>query len=135
MISVPLNHAGQIGKVRGGSPFRAVVAIAVAQMPILVHHQHPEPITRVQQRHAGRVMRRPPGIAPHLLKLPDPPGLEAVGHGNSHAGKILMAGSAFDLDMVAVEEESLVRIEPNRPNAKSRRREINRSPIAQNGGM
>src|ERR1035438_9462037 len=47
MVSVPLDHTGQVGQVGGGSPLEAMVAIGVAQMPVLVHHQHPSIVWRV----------------------------------------------------------------------------------------
>src|SRR5256885_4647138 len=101
-------------------------------MAVLVHHQHSEPIARVQQRLAGRIVRRSPGVAAEFLELLHAPCLQAVGNSDSNAGEIDVAGRPTNLDALAVEIKSLVRVEADRANAECRRRSIDRLIVLQN---
>ena len=108
MVAVALHHLFQVVQV-----FRAA-----AQQAVLVHHEHPEPVASVQQFGRGRVVAAPVGVTAHLLQPANAEFLNAVGHGRSHARVVLMAADALDLQVLSVQEETAVRIEPEAPDAE-----------------
>ena len=63
-------------------------------------------------------MRHTPGVRAHLLQLPYPPAFERVRHRNPEPREILMVAGALNLHGFAVQEEALLGIEPNGPNAE-----------------
>jgi hypothetical protein len=76
------------------------------------------PAAGLEHRFVGRIMRRGPAMAAHLLQLGDAPGLQTVGNRNADGGEILVVGRATYPDVLSFQEESLVRIVANRPDAE-----------------
>ena len=63
-------------------------------------------------------MRAAIGVRAQLLEQRDAVFLDGVGHGRAHAGVILMIAEAAHLDVLAVEEEALVRVVADRAQAR-----------------
>src|SRR5438132_2367033 len=65
-------------------------------------------------------MRSAISIAAHLFQFLDAVILQAIRQGRTHARVILMIASAFDEDVLAVEEEASIGIEAKSANAERR---------------
>ena len=114
MIAVVTDDPAELIHVLGG-------AVEVA---VLVHDEHPEAVTGIEEFGTGRIMRTAMGIGSHLLEFPDPKIPEGVGDGRPHPGVVDVVAGSLDLERLVVEEESLLRIEADRPEADLCRDEV-----------
>src|SRR5579859_6282222 len=89
-------------------------------MPVFVHDQHAKPIASVEQFRGGRIVGTAVGVRAHLLELAYSPLQQAVRHSDSDPGKILMIARSLNLDRFAVQEQSLLSIEPKSPYPERR---------------
>ena len=93
--------------------------IGIAQVTVLVHHQHSHPVGGIVKRFADRVVRATLGVRAHSLELRNAPRPEIIRRGHAHSGKIMMDAHATNLDALSIQKEALVGIEPERPDAEA----------------
>jgi hypothetical protein len=134
MIPVPQNHGGEVGKIRAGGAGRGLGALGVGKVAVFIHDHQAQAVAGIEQGSAGRVMRGAPGVAAHFFELLNAPGLEAIGHGDTKAGKILMAGQSLDFNAPAVQEEAFVRVVMDGANAEGGDGGIHRDAVLKNSG-
>ena len=118
VITIALHHFRQIGWIGILRPGNRVVEVSVSQMPVFVHDEHSQFVAGVEQRRVGGIVRHAPRIATHGLELLDAPVIERVRDGDTNPRKILMNTHALKLHWLTVEEEALVRVKTDGPNAK-----------------
>ena len=96
----PHNNAGVVAVAPDHARHFRQVVRRVAQVSVLVHDQHPQPVAGVQQFGRGRVVRHAPGVAAHLLELRDAPGFQRVRDGDADARKVLVVARPLNLDRI-----------------------------------
>ena len=101
-----------------GVPALGLRAFRVAQVPVLVHDQHPEFVAGVQDFGVGRVVGRPPGVAADLFEPCNAIIFQTVRDGNADAREVLVVAHALNLDVLAVEEKTLVGVKTDRADAE-----------------
>src|SRR3989304_4855179 len=60
------------------------------------------------------------GVGTHLFEPADAVLPERIGHGDAHAGMVLVVAHALEFERLIVQEEALVRVKANRPEATTR---------------
>ena len=66
------------------------------------------------------MVRRAIGVHSHFLQPADAEGLQRVGQRDPHAGMVLVIVGSMDLDVPAVEKETMIGVETDGTNAKGR---------------
>src|SRR3984957_16306500 len=87
---------------------------------VLVHDEHSEPVAGVEKFRRWIVVAGAVGVATHFLQFFDAEILQPIRQRRSDARMILMVAHALNFDSLAIEEKSLVRIEPNCANTERR---------------
>ena len=85
----------------------------------LIEHQHAQLVAGVEQFRRGRIVRGAQRVAAHLLQLANAVVLHRIGQRRAHAGVVLVIAGSLQLDRLAVQEESLLRVERDRANAEA----------------
>jgi hypothetical protein len=100
--------------------------IRESEPPVLVHHEHSHPVAQIEHLRRRRVMRHPICVDAHLLEFFQAELEQRVGKCNADAGMVLVIADAFEDDVLAVEEETLVLVELDRADSEIRRGFVNR---------
>jgi len=74
----------------------------------------------------------PIGVRSHLFQLAEAELQERIRNRHTHAGVVLVAADALNLDAPIIEEKAALRIEANGPKSTFRS-DLIRHPIAQHG--
>ena len=91
-----------------------------AHHPVLVHDQHAKMVAGLEQLRGRRVVGGAIGVRAHFLQLGDAEILQPVGQRRAHAGVILVIACSLEEVGLAVEEETLLRVESERADAELR---------------
>ena len=111
------HHAGVIAAVFDHALQAQKIFLGGGERAVFLHHQHALPVADFENFGIG-VVRAAIGVRAQLLEQRDAVFLDGVGHGRAHAGVILMIAEAAHLDVLAVEEEALVRVVADRAQAR-----------------
>ena len=101
MVAVAANHLAEL----------VPLVVVDAREAVLLQHEHAQSVAGIQQFGCGGIMTGADGIAAERLQLAQRPLLHGIGHGNTHAGVVLVHVHSQQLHRFAVEEEAPVGIE------------------------
>ena len=108
MVAVAPDHALELAHLLGARSHQAV----------LVEDEQAEAVTRFQQFRVRGIMGAAHGVGAKILQAGNAKCLQSVRQGHADAGEILVGVGALEFDAAAVEEETLVGVEPNRADAE-----------------
>ena len=85
-----------------------------AHQAVFVEHQHAQPVAGIEQFGRGRIVRTTIGVAAKCLQVRDAEILKRIGKGRTHPSVVLVVVGAFQFDVLAVQEKTMVGVEPYR---------------------
>src|SRR5208337_656624 len=107
-------------------PLIEVEAVAIAaDLPLgdfpfvegLVHYQKPQFVAEVEEFRRVRVVAGADGVTPHLAQNLQPPFPDALWDSGADAASVMMKAHAVELDVLPIEQESLIRVEQSLADA------------------
>ena len=90
-----------------------------AEIAILIHHQHAQPIAGIEKLRRRRIVRGPVGVGTHFLQPANAEIPERIRHRNAYAGVVLVVARSQQLERLVIEEKSLVGIEADGAKTRS----------------
>ena len=87
------------------------------EIPVLIDHQHAQPIAGVEELFRRRIVRRAPGIRAHLLGFAEAEVPQRIGDSDAYPGMVLMVADTLEFERAIIEKKTLVGIEANRAKA------------------
>ena len=91
-----------------------------AHQPVLVHDQHTEAVTGLQQFRRWRVVRGANGVVTHVLQTSHTKRLQRIRQRRADSRMVLMIAGSLDHVMLSVQQKSFVRIKRHSANAEFR---------------
>ena len=108
MVAVAKDHIPQLSEL----------LFVYAQLAVLVDHQNPEFVAKVEHCGGGGIVGAAHGIEAVFLKLQKAVAPEFVRHGDAYSCMVQVQVASLQLHALSVKEKSLLRIEPDGPQAE-----------------
>ena len=109
----PQDHAGMVAVAHDHAPKLIHVFGSSSHLPVFIQHQHAQTVAGIQQLRRGRIVRGANRIRAHGLEVTHAKFVQSIGNRDTNARVVLVVVGALELYPLAVQEESVLRIEAN----------------------